>query len=160
MPLFYVKIRKNIDICNYLPTYYPAICRGWGTFSVPSLGEGAPLKRPQTQQVETPAPWGGLGRGFGLLEMTLAGSYLLIRGHVTSDTSPPNGLGDDYLGWQQQPSAPAQYPYAMTQPPSALPSQPSTLPAGGTLTSGVAKKRAGRIITTLPALRCSSLSLG
>ena len=40
MPLFYVKIRKNIDICNYLPIYYPAICRGWGTFSVPSLGEG------------------------------------------------------------------------------------------------------------------------
>lgn len=40
MPLFYVKIRKNIDICNYLPIYYPAICRGWGTFSVPSiLGE-------------------------------------------------------------------------------------------------------------------------
>ena len=37
MPLFYVKIRKNIDICNYLPIYYPAICRGWGTFSVPSL---------------------------------------------------------------------------------------------------------------------------
>lgn len=36
MPLFYVKIRKNIDICNYLPIYYPAICRGWGTFSVPS----------------------------------------------------------------------------------------------------------------------------
>ena len=40
MPLFYVKIRKNIDICNYLPIYYPAICRGWRTFSVPSLGEG------------------------------------------------------------------------------------------------------------------------
>ena len=40
MPLFYVKIRKNIDICNYLPIYYPAICRGWGTFSVPSLGLG------------------------------------------------------------------------------------------------------------------------
>ena len=39
MPLFYVKIRKNIDICNYLPIYYPAICRGWGTFSVPSMGE-------------------------------------------------------------------------------------------------------------------------
>ncbi|WP_216820591.1 hypothetical protein, partial [Prevotella sp. P5-108] len=39
-PLFYVKIRKNIDICNYLPIYYPAICRGWWTFSVPSLGEG------------------------------------------------------------------------------------------------------------------------
>ena len=39
MPLFYVKIRKNIDICNYLPIYYPAICRGWGTFSVPSLLE-------------------------------------------------------------------------------------------------------------------------
>lgn len=38
MPLFYVKIRKNIDICNYLPIYYPAICRGWGTFSVPSPG--------------------------------------------------------------------------------------------------------------------------
>ena len=38
MPLFYVKIRKNIDICNYLPIYYPAICRGWGTFSVPSIG--------------------------------------------------------------------------------------------------------------------------
>ena len=37
MPLFYVKIRKNIDICNYLPIYYPAICRGRGTFSVPSL---------------------------------------------------------------------------------------------------------------------------
>ena len=37
MPLFYVKIRKNIDICNYLPIYYPAICRGWGTFSVPSV---------------------------------------------------------------------------------------------------------------------------
>ena len=37
MPLFYVKIRKNIDICNYLPIYYPAICRGWGTFSVPSF---------------------------------------------------------------------------------------------------------------------------
>lgn len=37
MPLFYVKIRKNIDICNYLPIYYPAICRGWRTFSVPSL---------------------------------------------------------------------------------------------------------------------------
>ena len=53
MPLFYVKIRKNIDICNYLPIYYPAICRGWGTFSVPSLGED----------------WGGaaaLGRGFGI----------------------------------------------------------------------------------------------
>ena len=48
MPLFYVKIRKNIDICNYLPIYYPAICRGWGTFSVPSLGEGwggAPYKQ-------------------------------------------------------------------------------------------------------------------
>ena len=41
MPLFYVKIRKNIDICNYLPIYYPAICRGWGTFSVPSPGAGA-----------------------------------------------------------------------------------------------------------------------
>ena len=40
MPLFYVKIRKNIDICNYLPIYYPAICRGWGTFSVPSQGAG------------------------------------------------------------------------------------------------------------------------
>ncbi|OYP73862.1 hypothetical protein CIK94_08030 [Prevotella sp. P4-51] len=40
MALFYVKIRKNIDICNYLPIYYPAICRGWGTFSVPSQGEG------------------------------------------------------------------------------------------------------------------------
>ena len=40
MPLFYVKIRKNIDICNYLPIYYPAICRGYGTFSVPSQGEG------------------------------------------------------------------------------------------------------------------------
>ena len=40
MPLFYVKIRKNIDICNYLPIYYPAICRGWGTFSVPSLYGG------------------------------------------------------------------------------------------------------------------------
>ena len=39
MPLFYVKIRKNIDICNYLPIYYPAICRGWGTFSVPSAGD-------------------------------------------------------------------------------------------------------------------------
>ena len=39
MPLFYVKIRKNIDICNYLPIYYPAICRGWGTFSVPSFGK-------------------------------------------------------------------------------------------------------------------------
>ena len=36
MPLFYVKIRKNIDMCNYFPIYYPAICRGWGTFSVPS----------------------------------------------------------------------------------------------------------------------------
>ena len=52
MPLFYVKIRKNIDICNYLPTYYPAICRGWGTFSVPSLGEGRG------------GAFGGLGRGF------------------------------------------------------------------------------------------------
>ena len=31
-------------------------------------------------------PWGGLGRGFGLLEMTLAGSYLLIREHVPIDT--------------------------------------------------------------------------
>ena len=40
MSLFYVKIRKNIDLCNYLPIYYPAICRGRGTFSVPSLGEG------------------------------------------------------------------------------------------------------------------------
>ena len=38
MSLFYVKIRKNIDICNYLPIYYPAICRGRGTFSVPSQG--------------------------------------------------------------------------------------------------------------------------
>ena len=27
-----------------------------------------------------------LGRGFGLLEMTLAGSYLLIREHVPIDT--------------------------------------------------------------------------
>ena len=46
MPLFYVKIRKNIDICNYLPIYYPAICRGWGTFSVPSQGAGVPLAAP------------------------------------------------------------------------------------------------------------------
>ena len=49
MPLFYVKIRKNIDICNYLPIYYPAICRGWGTFSVPSQGAGVdcrPLPNP------------------------------------------------------------------------------------------------------------------
>lgn len=45
MPLFYVKIRKNIDICNYLPIYYPAICRGWGTFSVPSQREGVPPNR-------------------------------------------------------------------------------------------------------------------
>ena len=41
MPLFYVKIRKNIDICNYLPIYYPAICRGWRTFSVPSKGRAS-----------------------------------------------------------------------------------------------------------------------
>ena len=46
MPLFYVKVRKNIDICNYLPIYYPAICRGWGTFSVLSLGrDGEGLQR-------------------------------------------------------------------------------------------------------------------
>ena len=58
MPLFYVKIRKNIDICNYLPIYYPAICRGWGTFSVPSLGrdgEGPPVELPPLGE--------GMGRG-------------------------------------------------------------------------------------------------
>ena len=46
MPLFYVKIRKNIDICNYLPIYYPAICRGWGTFSVPSPRGGSSTSSP------------------------------------------------------------------------------------------------------------------
>lgn len=52
MPLFYVKIRKNIDICNYLPIYYPAICRGWGTFSVPSQGhdEGSEDQIPQLNE--------------------------------------------------------------------------------------------------------------
>ena len=83
MPLFYVKIRKNIDICNYLPIYYPAICRGWGTFSVPSQGAGAHLSQCLRWLCGTPSPrggspfllcfrrlggtpslWGGLGRGF------------------------------------------------------------------------------------------------
>ena len=42
-------------------------------------GEGAPLKRPQTQQVGTPAPWGGLGRGFGLLGRGFPQQLFLFR---------------------------------------------------------------------------------
>ena len=69
------------------PSELPGVRTSQHRSPTPAFPKGKePLKRPQTQQVETPAPWGGPGRGFGLLEMTLAGSYLLIREHVPIDT--------------------------------------------------------------------------
>ena len=65
MPLFYVKIRKNIDICNYLPIYYPAICRGWRTFSVPSFLYGGSF---------------GENYCFGLEQLPAKGDTLFITG--------------------------------------------------------------------------------
>ena len=74
MPLFYVKIRKNIDICNYLPIYYPAICRGWGTFSVPSKGrELLPAVFEAFRQDSFPL--GKVGMGLLLVRFALAAGW-------------------------------------------------------------------------------------
>ena len=76
-----------LDYVNATPLELSGVRTSQHRSPIPAFPKGRePFKHPQTQQVGTPAPGGGLGRGFGVLEMTLAGSYLLIREHVPIDT--------------------------------------------------------------------------
>ena len=96
MPLFYVKIRKNIDICNYLPIYYPAICRGWRTFSVPSPRGRSSTTGP-SKTLQAPSQPSTRGRSFIQPPLTQQEGVLAPCGGLESGPKRHGGVcGRDY----------------------------------------------------------------